>query len=88
MPGAYIVEKYRHLGYGISLFKALAQRALEKDMAYMTCIVQSHNHMAKDIYLKFGAHVSDGWSYVRLARQDIERALDAGKGTRTAAPRV
>lgn len=77
IPGAYIVEKYRHLGYGVRLFKALAQRALENDIAYVTCIVESQNLVARDLYLKFGAEISEGWSYVRLGRDALQKAVRA-----------
>lgn len=76
VPGAYIVEKYRHLGYGVKLFRALAQRALDKNIAFLTCVVETNNVSAKLLYKKFGAQVSDGWSYVRLDRACLQKAVN------------
>lgn len=75
VPGAYIIEKYRHLGYGVKLFQHISQYALENGFEFMNWIVESNNNNANTIYKKMGAQVSEGWSYVRVAKEIIEKAV-------------
>jgi len=73
VPGAYVVEKYRHLGYGVKMFRFLAQHALENGFHFMNWIVEENNVQANAIYKKIGAQVSNGWSYVRLSEDALSR---------------
>ena len=73
VPGAYIIEKYRHLGYGVKLFQFLARYALENEFDFMNWIVEENNEKANAIYKKMGAIITPGWSYVRVPRERLEK---------------
>ena len=72
VPGAYIIETYRHLGYGVRLFKFLANYALENGFDFINWIVEENNEKANAIYRKMGAQISDGWRYVRIPKNLLE----------------
>ena len=74
VAGAYIVEKYRNVGYGVKLFQHASQYALDNGFEFMNWIVENENDNAYNIYQKMGANVSDGWSYVRVSKEIIIKA--------------
>ena len=75
VPGAYIIEKYRHRGYGVKLFRHVAAYGLSNGFEFMNWIVEDGNDRANAIYRKMGAQISNGWSYVRVPKDVMENAV-------------
>ena len=73
VPGAYVIEKYRHRGYGVKMFRHLARYALDHGFGFMNWIVEENNEKANAIYKKMGAQVSGGWVYVRLPGEMLKK---------------
>ncbi len=79
VSGAYIIDKYRHRGYGAKLFKFAAQYALDNGFSFMNWIVEDNNDKANAIYQKMGATMSKGWTYVRISEENVKKLVDKVK---------
>jgi ribosomal protein S18 acetylase RimI-like enzyme len=73
VSGSYIVEQYRYMGYGVRLFKFLGNYAIQNGFSYLNWIVEEDNKKANSVYRKIGATISNGWSYVRLSKDILEK---------------
>jgi len=49
--------------------------ALENGFEFMNWIVEDNNENAGNLYRKMGASVSSGWSYVRVPKDLLQKAV-------------
>lgn len=74
----FVLPDQRSRGIGYTLFKRLAQLALERDCGRMEWVCLDWNQLGRDFYAKVGAsHLSD-WITYRMLPEEIRRMTDDG----------
>ena len=72
----FVLESYRHKGYGKLLLKTLAQIALERNCGRMEWCCLNWNQPSIDFYLSLDAQPMEEWTTYRLSGQTLKNLAE------------